>query len=274
MTTQRYGCGCGSCTVDSIAERGCPFPTDEQLPILLLDPEHRLRDEDSELASETNAIVELFQECVRKTWISLYKQKVDIVMVKVALLSHIGSLRNSSELASAKDFPTLLKLLGDCQSWFNFKILHNLANELLADVGDVCSLWKEYSSKLDQYVIGRTIRDYDGVMFGASESKQHKRVYFRIDDQFGMQVTDLHALRSSLSVILRCPRQHLYFVTVHCSDIVLEFLIPLPLYEDLFPLSLEQLRELASIGVTAVETDVFKAINLTQLQVCTLCVIA
>ena len=247
--------------MDSIVEQGCSSPTNQKLPILLLHPEHQLGDEEAVLARETKDMVQLFQKCVLKTWTGIICQKVNIEKVKVVLLSHIGSLRNSSELAAAKDFASILDLLGNFQSWFNFEILQKLANEVLTaapdDDEDFCSLWKEHSSKLHQYVTGREIRDYDGVMFG--ESKQHKRVYFKIDHQFDMQVTDLHALRSFISVILRCKRQDLYFVTFR-SDIVVEFLIPLPFYEYFFPLSLEQLGELATIGMTAMETDELRCV--------------
>ena len=206
--------------MDSIVEQGCSSPTNQKLPILLLHPEHQLGDEEAVLARETKDMVQLFQKCVLKTWTGIICQKVNIEKVKVVLLSHIGSLRNSSELAAAKDFASILDILGNFQSWFNFEILQKLANEVLTaapdDDEDFCSLWNDYSSKLHQYATGRKIRDYDGVMFGASESNLHKRVYFKIDHQFDMQVTDLHALRLSLSVILCCPCQYLYFVTVNC----------------------------------------------------------
>ena len=267
---QPFGCGCGECTISSIM-KGCPQPDDdEEVPILKVNPTHPLAENHSKakqwkLEQKTREIQKKFDHCFRRTAHFLHAKKVKISKIKDFLA--LASPQIADELGM---FNSINKLLGFLHrerwlSWFNYELLNDLINEFLQGVFSL----ESYEEALKEYASSR-VEEYDGVQFGLpAKPGQNKILLLKIDSEYRKLkvLNDIQPLRSSICQILKQHYTLLYLVTIHCSIITLEFLMPLHLCTNLFPLSQEQLAELARVGVDAMETDDFKATNLIQQKV-------
>ena len=233
----------------------CPSPTKHKLPILF-DPSHNLiprlnEAQVFELQQKTTKIFKSFCKLVYLTW--KYLKEIDISKVISYLMLMLSSTHNKSELKQVKDYNDLLEYLSHSISWFNYELMEELTSEFLKEEEIVISSWESYKADLKEYSNGR-VEEYEGVKFGLPKSHQHKVLVLKLDPEYNdMKLTKIKELRSAICKILGKPYTLLYLVSVHCSSIILKFLIPLFGYNTLFPLSVEQEKELAKLGVAVFE---------------------
>ena len=194
-----------------------------------------------------------FKKVVLEAWKSLQQKGVPVQDVATILEHYLANTYDTSPLQGISDYRALLRFIDEKVSWFNYELFGYVVDDFLKDQCQITALWESYKEDLEQYAKQR-IEEYEGVRFGLPASKKHKVLLMPIDPQYKMKLSDISVLRSSICNVLGCPSSLLYFVAVHRSSIILEFLIPLPAYKQLFPLSKEQLRALCKLGILSVNT--------------------
>ena len=259
-----FGCGCGGCTISSIV-KGCPQPnTEEEVPIFKVSSTHPLTTKlcyseakQWELEEKTREIQEMFVECIRSTAHLLQEKDVKISEVEEFLLPALAASHSLYELAKCGNHNRLLSFLIEKRllSWFNYKLLDDLVAKFLQGVFSL----ESYKNAFKEYASGR-VEEYEGVEFGLPVQPGDKVLILKIDSEYrNIKVLwDISRLQSSISQILGQRYTLLHLVTFDCSILTLEFLIPHCLYNELFPLSQQQLAELSQVGV---DTGVLEASN-------------
>ena len=262
---QPYNCGCGKCTVQSILEKDCPTPRTDKLPIFSFNPAHKLAGKVNEnevwlLQSKTIDISQMFKNALHETLVQLQANRVPVSkIVSVVRLYCEEPNTGATFECDADNYDELLVFLRDKVSWFQHDVMSCIVNCLLKKNSEVKELWKKYSDELKKYGENR-IEEYEGVEFGLPPTDEHKILWMALDPGLNIKLSDIPALRQAFCKVFGCSNVILYFYTARHSSVILEFVITLSAYKDIFPLSQDQIQQLANLDVIALhieDIDVF-----------------
>ena len=254
-----FGCECGKCTLPSFIERGCPmsFSFKDTFPKLGELTDEQQEDFMDRLAFESQGIMMQFQKLVSETMESLIRRSVSLYRL-VAHVMTLGAFDpvyikpqlslfwdRHNELKAADTIPEIFLVLNDYFSFFNYDIIEHIINVLGTDE-DKANL-QSYKSKFDHYVRRRI---YQCGPHLESET-DHPNIFVKLDSRYdnytGAEIKrfcrklseTLHV--SSKGVMLLCQ--------VDEGCIQLTFQVPSFVQQKIFPLSKEQEKALAAMGV-------------------------
>ena len=258
-----FGCGCGSCTLFSFIERGCPTPFSSKntFPYLKLSG---LTDEQQEnlkerLRFETREIMMRFQELVSATIKSLIRQNVSVD----ELVPHVMTLGAFDpvvkepqvplfqdclkELKAAVTISKVFMVLNDYFSFFNYDIIEHII-KVLGTIEDKAELQK-YKDKFDQYSRRRIFEC--GPHFGPEKEKDHPDIFVKLDSRYdNYTVAEIKGFCRKLSEILHLSSKGvLRLCRVEKGCFQLTFQVPSFVQHETFPLSNKQERTLKAEGV-------------------------
>ena len=266
---QPYNCGCGKCTVQSILEKDCPTPRTDKLPIFSFNPAHKLAGKVNEnevwlLQSKTIDISQMFKNALHETLVQLQANRVPVSkIVSVVRLYCEEPNTGAAFECDGDNYAKLLIFLRDKISWFQHDIMSSIVNCLLEDNEEVAELvgelWIKYTEELKKYAKNR-VEEYEGVEFGLPPTDKHRILWMALDPGLNIKLSDIPALRQAFCKVFDCSNAVLYFYTARHSSVILEFVITLSAYKDIFPLSQDQIQQLANIDVISLhieDTDVF-----------------
>ena len=258
-----FGCGCGKCTFFSFIQKGCPtpIPSESSFPYLELsglthEQQQELR---GRLRCESQAIMMRFQKLVSATIKSFQRRCVPLY----DLVSHVMALGafdpvfkesqvpvfylRSNELKAADTVPKVFVVLNDYFSFFNYHILEHIIEELGSEE-DKAELQK-YKENFNQYVKRRIFECLPE--FGPVSDTDHADIFVKVDSQYeNYTVAQIEDFRHKLSEILGVSPQgilRLCRVDKGCFQLMLQ--VPSFVQHKIFPLSREQEKSLAAIGV-------------------------
>ena len=259
-----FGCGCGKpCTFFSFIERGCPTPIPSASSFPYLDLSGLTHEQQQELQGklhfESQSIMIRFQELVSATVNSLIRRKIS----PKKLLCHImtlGAFRPVfkepqvpvfchcfRELKAAKTIHEIFLVLNDYFSFFNYHIIEHII-KTLGTKNDKTKL-QRYQKIFNQYAKRRIFECLPD--FGPVSDADHVDVFVKVDSQYEeYTVTEIEWFRNKLSDILRVSSQgilHLCRVDKGCFQLM--FQVPSFVQHEIFPLSREQEKALAGMGV-------------------------
>ena len=258
-----YNCGCGKCTVQSIFAKACPTPLTDRLPIFSFNPAHKLAEKVDEnkvwlLHRKTKNMSQMFKNALQETLEQLQASRVPISKI-VSVVRLYCEEPNTGATFECHNYDELLVFLRDKVSWFQHDIMSCIVNRLLKDNVEVKDLWRKYSDELKKYGENR-VEEYEGVEFGLPPTDEHKILWMALDPGLNIKLSDIPALRQAFCKVFDCSNVVLYFYTARHSSVILEFVITLSAYKDIFPLSQNQIKQLANLDVISLhieDTDVF-----------------
>ena len=106
-------------------------------------------------------------------------------------------------------------------SWFNFSPLLFLVEQFLSSYPDMSAMWNNYLAIFREYCSSRNLKDYTSIFF---EVKEHNIFLLEIDECYeNFTLSDIRALRDSLSIALNCSSVCLHLVTVRPGSLVVYF---------------------------------------------------
>ena len=177
---------------------------------------------------------------------------------KLRTPSSISSLRQQfSSIATLRE---LFILFQKYASWFNYEFIVKLADVFLPKNRSLKRKWSAYRQKLKDYFVnynGVAIKCADGIEFGLSNISGTEVMIAKVakDDY---TLNDLFFFRQAIRDALGMSQYRLYFCSVDCGCLELQYSIPEFLYSVLFPLTDEQVLSLANIGVIKLSCGSFK----------------
>ena len=259
-----FGCGCGKCTFLTFIERGCPnpIPTTSSFPYLDLS---RLTDKEQQelletLQYESQNIIMRFQQLVSTTIKSLQSQCIP----PDELVSHVMTLGAFDpvikkpqvplfqycfqELKNADTIPKVFLILNDYFSFFNYDIVEHIIN-VLGTPEDKTEL-QRYKEDFYQYTSRRV---YECIpQFGPVSKTNHADIFVKVDSRYdNYTLAEIKGFCNKLSEILHVSSGGvLRLCRVEKGCFQLTFQVPSFVQQDIFPLSREQERALASKGIT------------------------
>ena len=257
-----FGCGCGKCTFFSFIERGCPTPIPSVSSFPYLDLSGLTYEQQQELRGrlrfESQQIMMQFQKLVSATIKSFIRQKVSVD----ELVSHVMSLGafeptiNKTEvplfqycsegLEAADSIPKVFLALKDCLSFFNYHIIEHIIQ--LGTEEDKTKLQK-YKQDFNQYAKRRITECMPE--FGPISDADHADIIVKVDLWYETcTVAQIERLRCKLGEVLHLSSQGiLRLCRVDKGCFQLMFQVPAFVQQGIFPLSREQERALATMGV-------------------------
>ena len=258
-----FGCGCGKCTFFSFIESGCPtpIPSTSDFPYLDLsgldnEQQQLLK---AKLRSESQEIMIQFQELVSATIKSLIKQNVLLDL----LVSHVMALgtfdpvfkepqvavfcRYFKELKAADTIPKVFMVLNDYFSFFNYQVIEYIVKELGTEKDK--AVLQTYKENFNQYAKRRIFESLPKL--GPVSGTDHADIFVKLDSQFdSYTVAEVVQFRRKLSKIFCVSCQgilRLCRIVRGCFKLM--FQVPSFVQQEIFPLSKEQEKDLADVGV-------------------------
>ena len=260
-----YNCGCGKCTIQSIFKKACPTPLTDKLPIFSFNPAHKLAGKVNEskvwlLHCKTMDMSRMFKNALYETLVRLQANRVPVSkIVSVVRLYCEEPNTGATFECDGDDYDELLVFLRDKVSWFQHDIISCIVDRLLKDNAEVEEIWRKYSDELKNYAENR-VEEYEGVEFGLPPTDEHTTLWMALDPGLNIKLSDIPALRQTFCKVFGCSNVVLYFYTARRSSVILEFVITLSAYKDIFPLSQDQIQQLANLDIIALhieDNDVF-----------------
>uniref|UniRef100_A0A1X7U581 Uncharacterized protein n=1 Tax=Amphimedon queenslandica TaxID=400682 RepID=A0A1X7U581_AMPQE len=154
------------------------------------------------------------------------------------------------EYDKVKSMNQLFRVLGKRASWFNFDFVVLLVKEFIAD-REVQRMWSTYSNLLKDYFKnnnGRAVEVVNGVEFGVSDAPGTQVMIAKVaNDDYTLN--DLHFFHSAIADALEIPEYKFYFCHIDNGCMELKYSVPDFLHSILFPLTNQQCRSLAEIGI-------------------------
>ena len=267
-----FGCGCGKCTLFSLIERGCPRPIPSASSFPYLDLSGLTHEEQQvlrgRLQSESQNMMRKFQKLISATIKSLDRQNVS----PDKLLCHVmamGSLKPVfkkpqmpafhhfyNELKAAKTVYESFLVLKDYFSFFNYHIIEHIIEELGTE--DDKAKLQEYKEDFNQYAKRRIFECLPE--FGSISDIDHADVFVKVDSQYETYtVEEIEMFRHKLSEILRVSFQGiLRLCRIDKGCFQLMFQVPSLVQQEIFPLSREQEKALAAMGVTKLTCEEYQ----------------
>ena len=258
-----FGCGCGSCTLTSFIERGCPTPFSSKntFPYLKLSG---LTDEQQEslrerLRFETREIMMRFQELVSATIKSLIRRNVpvDELVPHVMTLGAFDPVLKTPQVPLFQDCLKKLKtagtiskvfmVLNDYFSFFNYDIIEHII-KVLGTNEDKAELEK-YKDTFNQYAKRRIFEC--GSHFGPESETGNADVFVKLDSRYdNYTVAEIKGFCRKLSETLHLSSKGvLRLCRVEKGCFQLTFQVPSFVQHEIFPLSREQEEILKAEGV-------------------------
>ena len=258
-----FGCGCGKCTFFSFIERGCssPIPSVSSFPYLDLSGlSHEQKQElRGRLQFESHQIMIRFQELVSATIKSFIQQNIS----QEKLLSHVMTLgafghvfkeplvpvlcHRFKELKAADTIYGMFLVLNDYFSFFNYQLIEHMIKELGTEE-DKARL-QQYEEHFNEYAMRKIFECLPE--FGPISDADHADVFVKVDSHYeNYTVAEIVGFRQKLSEVLRVSSQGaLRLCRIDKGCFQLMFQVPSFVQEEIFPLSREQERALATVGV-------------------------
>ena len=258
-----FGCGCGKCTFFSFIERGCPTPIPSASSFPYLDLSGLTDEQQQELRGrlrfESQEIMMQFQKLVSATIKSFKRQCVPLD----ELVSHVMALGAFEpvfkepqvpllqfcfqELEAADSIPKVFLILKDYFSFFNYHIIEHIINTLGTKTDKV--RLQKYKEEFNQYAKRRIFECLPA--FGPVSSTDHADIFVKVDSHYNnFTVAQIERFRHKLSEILRLSSQGiLRLCRVDKGCLQLMFQAPLFVQQDIFPLTGQQEKALAMIGI-------------------------
>ena len=259
-----FGCGCGKCTFFSFIERGCPTPISSASSFPYLDLSGLTHEQQLELRGrlqfESQEIMIRFQELVSATIKSFQKRCVpldDLVSHVITLGAFAPVFKTEpqvpafchylKELKNADTISKVFMVLNDYLSFFNYRIVEHIIKELGTEE-DKAEL-QRYKEDFYDYAKRRIFECLPE--FGLISDADHAEVFVKLDSQYdNYTVTQIEIFRHKLSGILRLSSKGiLRLCQVDKGCFQLMFQVPSFVQQKIFPLSKEQKRALAAVGV-------------------------
>ena len=208
---------------------------------------------------ESEKIIMRFQELLSSTVKSLIKRNVsrDELLIHVMALGAFKPVFEKSqvpafhhyfkELSAADTILKVFLVLKDYFSFFNYHIIEHIIKELGTDE-DKAELQK-YKDDFNQYAKRRIFECLPE--FGPVSDADHADVFVKLDSQYDdYTVAEIKRFSHKLSEILHISSQgvlHLCRVDEGCFQLM--FQVPLFVQQQIFPLSREQEKALANMGI-------------------------
>ena len=258
-----FGCGCGKCTFFSFIERGCPTPVPSASSFPYLDLTGLTKEQQLELSgrlwSESQEIMIRFQELVSATIKSFKRQclPLDELVSHVMTLGAFDPVFKETqvpvfrfcfkELKAADTIPKVFFVLNDYFSFFNYHIIEHIIKALGTEE-DKAEL-QRYKEDFNQYAKRRVFECPPE--FGPVSDADHADIFVKVDSQYdNYTVAQVEGFRQKLSKILHLSSQGiLRLCRVDKGCFQLMFQVPSFVQRGIFPLSGEQERTLADMGV-------------------------
>ena len=258
-----FGCGCGKCTFSNFIERGCPTPIPSESSFPYLDFSKLNREQQQELKRklclESQNIMTRFQELVSATIKSFKRRCVPLD----ELVSHVMTLGTFDpvfkepqvplfchclkQLKAADTIPKVFLVLNDYFSFFNYHIIEHIIEEL-GTQEDKTKL-HNYKEEFNHYAKRRIFESLPE--FGPVSDADHADIFVKVDSQYdNYTVAQVEGFRHKLSEILRVSSEGiLRLCRVDKGCFQLMFQVPSFVQHEIFPLSREQEKTLAAMGV-------------------------
>ena len=200
-----------------------------------------------------------FQELVSGTIESLVGQKVSAKM----LVTHVMTLgafdcvfkepqmpvlqHRLQELKATNTIYEVFLVLNEYFSFFNYQLIEHIIKSL-GTREDKASLQK-YKDTFNQYAKRRVFECLPE--FGPVCDSDHADIFVKVDSQYdNYKVAEIERFQNKLSEILRIsPQGILRLCRVNKGCVQLMFQVPSFVQEKIFPLSKEQEKALATVGV-------------------------
>ena len=255
-----FGCGCGKCTFHGYIKNGCPDPI-PSFPCLdvkeLTHEEHKKLK--SRLRVESQDIMFRFQELLSKVYESLCERKVSVGKLVTHLLSlgafdpvHKGAPKPLfqtfyQELQNATSIEDVLWVIKDYFSFFNYHVIEHIVGGL--GTGQDKDELQNYKKEFYQYS-KRRIYECPPV-YGPRSNADHADLVLKADSVYEkFTVDELENLEYRLTRIFHVsPQSVLRLCQVEEGCIQLLFQVPSFVQQEIFPLSREQEKSLAAIGI-------------------------
>ena len=258
-----FGCGCGKCTFYSYIKNGCPDPIPITASFPCLDVKGLTHEQRRKLKSrlrvESQDIMFRFQQLLSKVYESLCERKVSVGKLVTHLLSlgafdpvYKGAPKPLfqtfyQELQNATSIEDVLWVIKGYFSFFNYHVIEHIVGGL-GTAQDKVEL-QNYKKEFCQYS-KRRIYECPPV-YGPRSSADHADLVLKADLVYKkFTVDELENLEYRLTRIFHVsPQSVLRLCQVEEGCIQLLFQVPSFVQQEIFPLSREQEKSLAAMGI-------------------------
>lgn len=236
-----------------------------QVPYQILPPSDSLLADTNDLYRESCELNEAFVSMFRRICSKLESRLTQAVGYIVVYL--LARLRPLSPVASAKlersaaiahrNSVEFCQFLNLHLSWFNFEILEALVGVFLRADAKASYQLVAYRERLKEYGMATLCEVARAeVRFGLAEAPDALPLSVLVDHTYtNCHFHDMHHLRKTLSTALGRKHCPLYLSTIEMADsgMLLSFLLPEMLHDDLFPIKEQNMTVLRQARIIRVE---------------------
>lgn len=226
------------------------------------------------LTRDVKAIEEEYSNLTHATIVSIKARQVSVMELSTRL-NTLGSLTSTrcpmplllnqlDEINQAENIEKLFHILRDYHSFFNYGVIERVISWFGTE--DDKKRLEAYREHFERFCKRRTFEcpsDIFGHCVDKGKSNLVVKVQGAMDPNNWYSLENVVNLRITLGDILKVEPETFYLYRIDNGCVELMFQVPSFIEEDIFPLSVEQKRSLASIGVSKLTCGSYR-----YLQVC------
>ena len=270
-------CGCGKCDLKSLLSSGCP-QSRRIIPFTYLDTSQlkqcekdilllQLSQDEETINNQLLILVDNFNSWMEKNAsLDLYK-KILLTLPGMAPATNEKRMLSDrkQEINAAKNHLDCFTILSDYYSWFNYSILEKAVNEVNRktqnDSSEFLFNLESYKDQLHKYC-KRNIFECpaplcmsttNGITYLVLKVTEHQLSNVNI-----VSAEQVEIFTAKLMTSFKIPDYVLNLRTVRKGCIELVYSIPQCIYNELFPLNVDQCKSLAMLGVIELTTKDFQ----------------
>ena len=226
----------------------------------------------SKLLKDSDDIISEFGDLIHYMINSIVASRVSVMKLRTRL-SSLGAyrptrdpvplLRNQlNEIKRAEDVEEVFSILDDYYSFFNYGIIEKIISWF--GTQEDKERLEAYTDHFKRFCKRRTFECPSNI-FGHAVDKGKTNLVVKVEESWdpsdGCSLESVLRLCNSLAEILGVESETLYLCRIDKGCVELLFQVPAFVEEDVFPLSVEQERSLASIGVARLTCESYSYVQ-------------
>ena len=266
--TLKLLCGCGNCSIKKLLTKGCDDPT-HMKKFMLLDVTKlpnaekqqylaSLHEDAEKLNEEFAKLCDDICESFRENQIE--HQRVANFLKNLKFLSlSVQKKKLQKKLENAQDMLSVFSVLADVCSWFNHHPLGSLVKRFgSAKEND---LYKTFVDECLMKYLKRSVTEIPIDAFDTENLVGSGKFRLKIDSpdvHENITGQQLLFLKKKIADVLKIENENLYIFSIEEGCFEVEFLLPDDIFSETFPLSPEQINNIAKIFVDGLKVKSIK----------------
>ena len=269
--TLKYLCGCGGCSLEKIITEGCDCPGSlQRFPLLDIQKLPKVKSQQYlyMLAKEAEIINDEFASLCDDICQSMIRRDISVqrIITFLRISKRFTIVTRKTELHQrldrSKTIEEVFAVLSNICSWFN----HHPVGALIKKFGtnDDKNLYDKFTEETLMKYLKRSVTEIPKDSFGPEDIEGSGKFRLKIDSLSTHEniIGDhIFVLKGKVAEALNIAIEDLHICSISKGCVEVEFLVPLLILNELFPLSPDQLSALAGITIEGSQLKVRSIIH-------------